>query len=343
MLSDSKNIDNYTIKLYNINIINSTGIAMRKLRHYFLLYVPALLFLLIAAFLTFYLTDFSKSFRKESESEYVFCETQDVPVLLYHHIDKVGKGDSTISLKHFKRQMNLLKEAGYNTVTVSELADYVYGIAPLPENPICITFDDGYKSNYTLAFPFLCENEMKATIFAIGCSFGKSSYKDTGIPIIPHFSYEEAKEMVSSGLIEIQSHTYDMHQSYDISGEGARAYAVPHTTEQINDFKTLFKKDFKTYDDEYFSHFSKHITSFSYPHGISSDITEKILAECGVISTFTTRSNGKNTLKLNSPESLKKMYRITVTESMSDDAFMRAITDIYGIPENKPGDVKIEN
>ncbi len=316
---------------------------MNKIKRYFLLYLPALLFLLAAAALTYYLINYVGFTKAETKPDYVFKDTQDVPVLLYHHVDKVGKGDSTISLKHFKRHMGLLAEAGYNTVTVSELADYVYGIAPLPENPVCVTFDDGYKSNYTLAFPFLKDNNLKATIFAIGCSFGKSTYKDTGIPIIPHFSYEEAKEMVGSGLVEIQSHTYDMHQSYDISGEGARELAIPHTKEQINDFKTIFKNDFKTYDDEYFKHFEKHITSFSYPHGISSDITEKILAECGVISTFTTRSGGKNTLKLNSPESLKKMYRITVTESMSDADFMRAITDIYGMPEAKIGDVKNED
>ena len=73
-----------------------------------------------------------------------------------------------------------------------------------------------------------------------------------------NISYEEAKEMVNSGLVEIQSHTYDMHQSYDVSGEGARELAIPHTKEQINDFKTVFKNDFKTYDDEYFKHFETY-------------------------------------------------------------------------------------
>ena len=53
---------------------------------------------------------------------------------------------------------------------------------------------------------------MKATIFSIGVSFGKDHYKDTDYAMTPHFGAAEAAEMAGSGLISIQSHTYDMHQ-----------------------------------------------------------------------------------------------------------------------------------
>ncbi len=53
---------------------------------------------------------------------------------------------------------------------------------------------------------------MKATIFAIGVSIGKDTYKDTDHAMTPHFGAAEMQEMVDSGLISIQSHTYDMHQ-----------------------------------------------------------------------------------------------------------------------------------
>ena len=36
--------------------------------------------------------------------------------------------------------------------------------------------------------------------------------EDTEYNITPHFDFEKAREMVDSGLIEIQSHTYDFHQ-----------------------------------------------------------------------------------------------------------------------------------
>ena len=85
-------------------------------------------------------------------------------------------------------------------------------VHPLPEKPIVLTFDDGYLSNYADAFPVLGEYNMKATIFAIGVSIGKDTYKDTDHAMTPHFGAAEMQEMVDSGLISIQSHTYDMHQ-----------------------------------------------------------------------------------------------------------------------------------
>ena len=46
----------------------------------------------------------------------------------------------------------------------------------------------------------------------IGVSIGKDTYKDTDHAMTPHFGAAEMQEMVDSGLISIQSHTYDMHQ-----------------------------------------------------------------------------------------------------------------------------------
>ena len=54
---------------------------------------------------------------------------------------------------------------------------------------------------------------LKATIFVIGCSVGHDRYyKDTQYELTPHFGQAEISEMLESGLISIESHTYDMHQ-----------------------------------------------------------------------------------------------------------------------------------
>ena len=139
--------------------------------------------------------------------------TAQVPVLMYHHISEEGNDSTELSPEAFEAQIAALAEAGYTAVFPEDLAAYVREGKELPEKPIVITFDDGYLSNYEYAYPILKKYGMVATIFVIGSTVGDTEhYKDTDYPITPHFSCEQAKEMVDSGVISIQSHTYDMHQ-----------------------------------------------------------------------------------------------------------------------------------
>lgn len=145
---------------------------------------------------------------KDDRAEYV----KKVPVLIYHSISKKSTDYTIVSEKEFIKQLNAIKFAGYNTVTIEDLINYVEKGTELPKNPICITFDDGYLDNYEIAFPILKRYNMKATIFIVGSSVGcNGTYKDTEYKSMPHFTYEQAQEMIDSGLISIQSHTYDMH------------------------------------------------------------------------------------------------------------------------------------
>ena len=138
--------------------------------------------------------------------------SRDVPVLMWHNLAEESSGDMTISVDTFRAQIEALHEAGFKTVSLQQLYDYVHFGTELPEKPIVLTFDDGYFSNYEYAFPILQEYDMQATIFAIGVSVGKDTYKDTDHAMTPHFGADEAREMVDSGLISVQSHTFDMHQ-----------------------------------------------------------------------------------------------------------------------------------
>ena len=122
-----------------------------------------------------------------------------VPILMYHNLlEGSAAGDSlNVSAEAFDDQMNQLKARGYNTITFSNLYDHYMNGSPLAENPVIITFDDGYESNYTIGYPILKKYGLKACIFVITDAIGHSNYLDE----------EQIREIASSGVIDIQSHS----------------------------------------------------------------------------------------------------------------------------------------
>src|SRR5205823_4216437 len=63
----------------------------------------------------------------------------------------------------FDRQMALVKRH-LNVVGIDELCEFAGGGA-LPTNPVCVTFDDGYRDNYEQALPILKRQGIKAIFF----------------------------------------------------------------------------------------------------------------------------------------------------------------------------------
>jgi peptidoglycan/xylan/chitin deacetylase (PgdA/CDA1 family) len=64
----------------------------------------------------------------------------------------------------FEKQVRFLKSK-YNVISLSEFISHLKGDKSLPDMAAMITFDDGFKSNYTLAFPLLKKYNLPATIF----------------------------------------------------------------------------------------------------------------------------------------------------------------------------------
>ena len=247
--------------------------------------------------------------------------TAKVPVLMYHHLSDGEQNSATITPASFRAHMEALSAAGYQTVSLAELRAWVYEGAALPEKPVLITFDDGYESNCELAFPVLKEYGMKAAIFVIGSSMGKDTYKDTGAAIHPHFSAAQAQEMAASGLIEIQSHTYDMHQSAALEAGAARENMQPLAGETEAQFIEAMRADFGKNRALLEDMTGSAPFALAYPEGVYSELTQAVAVEEGISVTLTS-DPGVNTLVRGLPQSLLGPHRFGVSEGVSAEQLL---------------------
>lgn len=239
--------------------------------------------------------------------------TKEVPVLLYHHLTETPRSRADISPATFRTHMEALVKAGYTAVTADDMIAFVEQGTPLPERPIWITFDDGYTSNYTYAYPILKSLGLKGTIFAIGSSIGKSTYKNTTYPITPHFSMEQLKTMTDSGVIEVQSHTWDLHQHAPYEPAAARTTALPLAGESTAAYRAALEADHKTFAEKT----GMKVYALAYPKGQYTQDSEDVFHSLGIKLTVSTTTDRKNVLIKGLPQSLYALCRHDIPEGMT--------------------------
>ena len=76
-------------------------------------------------------------------------EATPVPVLTYHHVAERTPADPLyIAPRRFARHVAALDRAGYEAVTVGRVWRHWERGTPLPEKPVVLSFDDGFRDQY---------------------------------------------------------------------------------------------------------------------------------------------------------------------------------------------------
>ena len=247
-----------------------------------------------------------------------------LPVLLYHHFAENPTADTVVSPARFREQMVALKEAGYSTITVQQILDFIDHGVPLPEKAVLITFDDGYTSNLTVAAPILEELGMSATVFFIGIYEGEEISPNSGNQLYPaRFSCEAAREWVEKGVIELQSHTYNMHQSAS-DGFSGREGILMLEGERDKDYCAALLDDARMFARRLTEQGFAEPVALAYPYGFFNAECETILRKAGIRMTFTVEEK-VNSLKINDRNCLWNLGRFNVTERDSGDALLRRL------------------
>ena len=256
---------------------------------------------------------------------------QPLPILMYHHFADESKSGTVVTPASFREQMSALREAGYEAVNVSQVIGFVREGTPLPEKPVLITMDDGYGSNLTIAAPILEETGMRATVFVIGINEGEEYYVHSGEPMWQHrFAFEEAAPWVEKGIIDVQSHTFDMHQleSYGYSGrDGVRR--IPG--ESDSEYRSALLADAEAFRRRREGRVATELLALAYPFGYYDLEADEVMKEAGYQLTVTIDER-INWLHAGDEGCLRMMGRFNVTDCDSGEELVDRLNQYFSTP-----------
>ncbi|MFP1962390.1 polysaccharide deacetylase family protein [Lonsdalea quercina] len=220
-----------------------------------------------------------------------------IPVLTYHYLLTDVENthflhtSTTTSDDAFNRQMAYLKEAGYTTLSLYQLEDYLHNRINLPGRAVVLTFDDGLKSVCRYAYPILKQYGFHATAFIITSRI-KAHPQPWDPNSLQFMSSGELRQIAD--VFDFQSHTHFLHRL----GPARRPVLFSRTLHNIElDFEHTRRA---------LSPFNAQVWYLSYPFGGYSPTAVQAAKAAGFHMALTTQQ-GK-VLPGDNPFTLKRLF-----------------------------------
>jgi peptidoglycan/xylan/chitin deacetylase (PgdA/CDA1 family) len=205
-----------------------------------------------------------------------------VPILMYHVIASAPAGAAYPELFtkpiRFRAEMNYLVSQGYTAVTMQQVYDAWEHDALIPEKPVVLSFDDGYRGDYTDAMPILRQRGWPGNL---NLQMGSLADGELTDPMI--------KQMIAAGW-ELDSHTIHHLDVTQLQGAALR--------EEIAGSRELLRK-----------RFAVPVNFFCYPAGRFDPASVREVQRAGYLAATTTMPG------LASRQSLYKLDRIRMDRS----------------------------
>jgi glycosyltransferase involved in cell wall biosynthesis/peptidoglycan/xylan/chitin deacetylase (PgdA/CDA1 family) len=195
-----------------------------------------------------------------------------LPILMYHRVAAAGSASTArwrIDPGEFERQLELLRDAGYYSLSFDQWRTAV-GTRRAPRGkPIILTFDDGYVDFLEQAAPLLKKYDFGATVFVVAELVGRSNEWDADLgEQLPLMDWEEIGELAAGG-VEIGSHSAH-HLPLVTLGQGRLADDLARS-------KRLLEERLGT-----------PVSSLSYPFGLHDATVQSVAGACGYEFAVTT-------------------------------------------------------
>lgn len=143
-------------------------------------------------------------------------------ILMYHTLVESGEPTAEqnslyTTAEKLGADIDALHAAGYQSLS---LLCYRMGLFDPQQKYYILTFDDGYTSNYSVAYPVLQEKGVYADIFANTAMMDQAG----------HLTWDMCREMEQSGLVHIYSHLNIHTAATTLSPEEQRMWLEQSTS-----------------------------------------------------------------------------------------------------------------
>jgi len=202
-----------------------------------------------------------------------------VPIIMYHALEAAPSNKWEITTADFESDLKYLAQHGYTAVVMQDLIDFVHNGRPLPDKPIVLSFDDGRSPTITIITELLTKYNAKASMAIIGAETDKYTHikKTKKIKKNPHMTWEEVQTAAQSGVIEISSHTYDLH-----GHNGAKK----RRGESEGAYRKRFLADLQKFAEVLHENADLAANTLVYPLGAISPMSDDIIREAGYLASL---------------------------------------------------------
>ncbi|MDO8941247.1 MAG: poly-beta-1,6-N-acetyl-D-glucosamine N-deacetylase PgaB [Methylicorpusculum sp.] len=173
--------------------------------------------------------------------------SQSFMALSYHDVqEKRNDEPLTVSKAHLIEQFSWLKKNNFHPVSLQTLINAQRNKIPLPDNTVLLTFDDGHSSSYKIVFPLLKSFGFPAVISIVTSWIEAAPHESVqyGTDLRPRndfLTWHQIKEMHDSGLIEIATHSHDLHKGINGNPQGSLQPAA--TTRMFDNSQQRYESD----------------------------------------------------------------------------------------------------
>ncbi|MBI4688463.1 MAG: poly-beta-1,6-N-acetyl-D-glucosamine N-deacetylase PgaB [Nitrospirae bacterium] len=247
--------------------------------------------------------------------------------LCYHSVsERPVPGDNyTVTRQLFTEQMEYLKTHGYTPVSMNDILLASEGKKSLPPKPVLLTFDDAYTSYYEFVVPLLKRFNFPSVLAVVSTFIEKNP---EGLPE-PLMRWEQIKEVSSGGLVEVVSHSYDLHKGIQYNQPGnvgaaafVRAYdPVRQKYETEEEYRKRLEADFALQEEIFVKKLGFKPNAIVWPYGRYNSIGIDAARKNGYRMAFNFDDDGFGNLG-----NLMEVKRLVV-ENKSIKDFISKIND----------------